>query len=72
MTQVECDEKTGIIAILVEITDPETSRPVHVRFSVLPADTEVTGRTVKLTEVERDGQKLAVFGSYQGVVSDEN
>jgi len=60
------------VAVWVDITDPETSRPVHVRFSVLPVDADVPGRAVRLAEFERGGEKLAVFGAYQGVVSDEN
>jgi hypothetical protein len=72
ITRVELDDVTGAVAVWVDITDPETSRPVHVRFSVLPAAADVPLRAVRLAELERAGEEIAVFGTYQGVVSDEN
>jgi hypothetical protein len=76
--QVEADPATGTIAVWVDITDPATSRPVHVRFSVLPADAdpagvpEITARSRELGEAEAGGRRLRVYGTYLGVVSDEN
>jgi len=37
VSRVETDQVNGTTAVWVDITDPATSRPVHVRFSVLPA-----------------------------------
>jgi hypothetical protein len=78
VSQVEADQVNGTTAVWVNITDPATSRPVHVRFSVLPADTdpaavpELTPRSRELGQVELGGERLRVFGTYLGVVSDEN
>jgi hypothetical protein len=76
VSSVEAHE--GATAVWVDITDPATSRPVHVRFSVLPAGTdpaavpEITARSRELGEVELGGERLRVYGTYLGVVSDEN
>jgi hypothetical protein len=78
VTAVEADEDKGTIVVRVDITDPETSRPVHVRFSVLPADAdpeavpELTNRSRELGRFERGGCRFRVFGTYLGVVSEEN
>lgn len=73
ITAVELDPGTGAVVLAVDITDPQTARPVHVRFSVLDADVaQVGGRPVRLAELERDGRTLVVHGAYQGVVSEEN
>lgn len=78
VTKVEADEVNPGTVVWVDITDPETSRPVHVRFSVLPADTdleavpEITPRSRELGTVEHDGGRFRVFGTYLGVVSGEN
>ena len=78
VSRVEADEVNGTTAVWVDITDPATSRPVHVRFSVLLADTdpaavpEITSRSRELGEVELGGQRWLVYGTYLGVVSDEN
>jgi hypothetical protein len=78
VTKVEADEVNPGTVVWVDITDPETSRPVHVRFSVLPADTdldarpEITSRSRELGTVERGGERFRVFGTYLGVVSGEN
>jgi hypothetical protein len=75
---VETDAAKDTTVVWVDITDPATSRPVHVRFSVLPlaADPsecpEITVRSRELGEVERAGERYRVFGTYLGVVSDEN
>jgi hypothetical protein len=74
VSRVEADQASGTVAVWVDITDPATSRPVHVRFSVLPADTvpEITARSRELGEVYLGGQRFRVYGTYLGVVSDEN
>ncbi|WP_030905383.1 hypothetical protein [Streptosporangium amethystogenes] len=72
VTKVEQDEVKGTVAVWVDITDPETSRPVHVRFSVLPLGDEISPRSRLLGEIERDGERLGVYGTYLGVVSEEN
>jgi hypothetical protein len=78
VTKVEADEIAGTTVVWVDITDPETSRPVHVRFSVLPADVdvhqipEITSRSRELGEVKHGNGQFRVFGTYLGVVSEEN
>jgi hypothetical protein len=78
VSKVEADEVKGTTAVWVDITDPATSRPVHVRFSVLPSDTdpanvpEINARSRDLGEVELGGERFRVYGTYLGVVSDEN
>ncbi|OLT13126.1 hypothetical protein BJF79_21230 [Actinomadura sp. CNU-125] len=78
VTRVETDEDKGCTVVWVGITDPATSRPVHVRFSVLPSDAdpadrpELTPRSRELGEVRLDGRRSRVYGTYLGVVSDEN
>ncbi len=78
VSRVEAGQVNGTTAVWVDITDPATSRPVHVRFSVLPADTdpaavpEITSRSRVLGEVRLGGERFQVYGTYLGVVSDEN
>ncbi len=60
------------VVVCVEITDPELSRPVHVRFDLVDPSTEVEPRGVRLGEVDHDGATVAVIGRYLGVVSEEN
>jgi len=78
VSRVEADQVTGTTVVWVDITDPATSRPVHVRFSVLPADAdpatvpEITARSRQLGEVRLSGERFLVYGTYLGVVSDEN
>jgi hypothetical protein len=73
ITAVELHPDTGRVLLGVDITDPQSARPVHVRFSVLDADAaQIGGRAVRLAEFERGGRKIVVQGAYQGVVSDEN
>jgi len=78
VARVEADVAGKTTAVWVDITDPATSRPVHIRFSVLPADTdpaavpEITARSRELGEVDLGGQRFRVYGTYLGVVSDEN
>jgi hypothetical protein len=67
----DADEQT--IAVLVEITDPATSRPIDVRIHVLPErEPKPRGRTRLIGQVQRHGESLCVYGTYLGVVADEN
>ena len=78
VARVEADVFKGTTVVWVDITDPATSRPVHVRLSVLPAAAdpaavpEITARSRELGEADVDGRRLRVYGTYLGVVSDEN
>jgi hypothetical protein len=73
ITTVEWDPTERAVAVVVEITDPATSRPVDVRFDILTSDDE-TGqpRSQYLGSVSRDGRDARVYGTYLGVVADEN
>jgi hypothetical protein len=73
ITAVDWDAGERAVAVVVEITDPATSRPVDVRFDVLAVDDE-TGppRSRYLGSVSRDGEEVRVYGTYLGVVADEN
>jgi hypothetical protein len=72
ITAVESDVDGGNVVVCVEITDPELSRPVHVRFDLVDLGSQVGPRSVQLGEVEHRGTKIAVIGTYLGVVSEEN
>jgi hypothetical protein len=75
ITGVEWDEREKAVAMIVEITDPQTARPVDVRIDVL--DIEAPGvptepRTKTIGRIVRDGRPYDVVGTYLGVVADEN
>jgi hypothetical protein len=76
ITSVEWDERERAVAMVVEITDPQTARPVDVRIDVL--DTRAAGtphvdpRTKMIGGIVRDGRQYDVLGTYLGVVADEN
>jgi hypothetical protein len=72
ITDVDWDAGEQAVAVVVEITDPTTSRPVDVRFDVLGPNDEATQRSRYLGTVSRDGQDARVYGTYLGVVADEN
>jgi hypothetical protein len=72
VTDVVPDEERGTVAVTIELTDPLVSRTVHVRFDLLPADAEVAPRSRLLGRYQHAGRPMAVYGSYLGVVSDEN
>ena len=77
ITSVEWDEREHAVAMVVEITDPQTSRPVDVRIDVVKAgakpDAEFEDvRTTMIGTVIRDGRQCDVLGTYLGVVADEN
>jgi hypothetical protein len=77
ITSVEWDERERAVVMVVEITDPETARPVDVRIDVLVADmvagaTRASARTTTIGSIVRDGRRCDVLGTYLGVVADEN
>lgn len=80
ITSVEWDEDEQAVAMVVEITDPQTARPVDVRIDVLEKDTAAaagTGHspaapTTIIGTITRDGRRYQVKGTYLGVVADEN
>jgi hypothetical protein len=77
ITSVEWDEREHAVAMVVEITDPQTARPVDVRIDVVERDaaagaSPVDPRTTTIGTVVRDGRHCDVQGTYLGVVADEN
>ncbi len=73
ITSVEWDEREAAVAMVVEITDPQTARPVDVRIDVIEAGTaQPDMRTKTIGTIERDGRPYVVVGTYLGVVADEN
>lgn len=73
ITSVEWDEYERAVAMVVEITDPQTARPVDVRIDVVVAGTPPSdARTRAIGTVLRDGRRYDVLGTYLGVVADEN
>lgn len=73
ITAVDWDPTERAVAVVVEITDPATSRPVDVRFDVLGSGDQTSpARSRYLGSVSRDGEEVEVYGTYLGVVADEN
>ena len=77
VTEVGWDASEGAVVVVVEITDPATSRPVDVRFDIVCHDVESgveagLARSRHLGFVDRGGQVVDVYGTYLGVVADEN
>jgi hypothetical protein len=73
ITGVEWDERERAVAMVVEITDPQTARPVDVRIDVVAAGTALAEpRTKMIGRIVRDGRQYDVVGTYLGVVADEN
>jgi hypothetical protein len=77
ITSVEWDERESAVAMVVEITDPQTARPVDVRIDVVSTGDAGAGvladpRTRTIGTVTRDGRQYDVLGTYLGVVADEN
>jgi hypothetical protein len=73
ITSVEWDAGEQAVAMIVEITDPETARPVDVRIDVgAPGSGSRDSRTQKIGTIVRDGHRYDVFGTYLGVVADDN
>lgn len=72
ITAVEWVERENAVAMVVEITDPQTARPVDVRIDIVPAG-EVGGtRSRTIGRIVRAGAEFDVVGTYLGVVADEN
>lgn len=73
ITSVEWDEGQRAVVMVVEITDPQTARPVDVRIDVVDAGAVLAdARTTKIGTIIRDGRQRDVVGTYLGVVADEN
>ena len=73
ITSVEWDERERAVAMVVEITDPQTARPVDVRIDVVEAGTAAVAAAAKtIGTITRDGGRYDVVGTYLGVVADEN
>ncbi|ORB73485.1 hypothetical protein [Mycobacterium scrofulaceum] len=73
ITSVEWDEHERAVAMVVEITDPQTARPVDVRIDVVDGGAASTdARTTTIGTITRDGRRYDVVGTYLGVVADEN
>ncbi|OBH30891.1 hypothetical protein A5692_18250 [Mycobacterium sp. E342] len=75
ITSVEWDEREHAVAMVVEITDPQTARPVDVRIDIVDRGTggPPTGaRATTIGTITRDGRQCDVVGTYLGVVADEN
>ncbi|MBV8790383.1 MAG: hypothetical protein JOZ00_27360 [Mycobacterium sp.] len=73
ITSVEWDDSERAVAMVVEITDPQTARPVDVRIDVVEAGAaRADPRTRMIGTVTRDGRQFDVVGTYLGVVADEN
>jgi hypothetical protein len=73
ITSVEWDERERAVAMVVEITDPQTARPVDVRIDVVDAGSALADpRTKMIGGIVRDGRHYDVLGTYLGVVADEN
>jgi hypothetical protein len=69
---VEWDEREQAVAMVVEITDPATARPVDVRIDVIQPGAPTEPRTTVIGHIVRDGRPYDVVGTYLGVVADEN
>ncbi len=73
ITGVEWDASERAVAMLVEITDPQTARPIDVRIDVVEAGAAPgQARATKIGTITRDGREYDVVGTYLGVVADEN
>jgi hypothetical protein len=73
ITSVDWDEREHAVAMVVDITDPQTARPVDVRIDVVAGGTaHAEARTRAIGTIVRDGRQYDVLGTYLGVVADEN
>ncbi|OBH05762.1 MULTISPECIES: hypothetical protein [unclassified Mycobacterium] len=73
ITGVEWDQRERAVAMIVEITDPQTARPVDVRIDVVePGTARAAGRATTIGTITREGREYDVVGTYLGVVADEN
>jgi hypothetical protein len=73
ITGVAWDEGERAVAMVVEITDPQTARPIDVRIDVVEVGApRADARSTTIGTIERDGREYDVVGTYLGVVADEN
>jgi len=74
ITDVEWDAAERAVAMIIEITDPATSRPVDVRFDVVNTEDQepISTRSTLIGHVDRESGRATVYGTYLGVVADEN
>ena len=73
ITSVEWDEREHAVVMVVEITDPQTARPVDVRIDVVDGDAPpADARARPIGRIARAGKEFEVVGTYLGVVADEN
>jgi hypothetical protein len=73
ITGVEWDEREQAVVMVVEITDPQTARPVDVRIDVIDGDSPPADARVRsIGQIIRAGRQFEVVGTYLGVVADEN
>ena len=73
ITGVDWDANESAVAMVVEITDPETARPVDVRIDIIEEGApHHDPRSQKIGTIMRDGRSHEVVGTYLGVVADEN
>lgn len=74
ITDVEWDAVERAVAMIVEITDPATSRPVDVRFDIVNATAQepISTRSTRIANVDRETGPATLYGTYLGVVADEN
>ena len=73
ITGVEWDSIERAVAMTVEITDPETARPVDVRIDVVAGGAQsLDPRAQTIGTIVRDDRDFDVVGKYLGVVADEN
>jgi hypothetical protein len=73
ITGVEWDENERAVAMVVEITDPQTARPIDARIDVVEKGAARTeARSTTIGTIQRDGREYDVVGTYLGVVADEN
>ncbi|WP_205875744.1 hypothetical protein [Mycobacterium camsae] len=73
ITGVEWDERERAVVLVVEITDPQTARPVDVRIDIVqgpgvPSDS----RARLIGRIVRQGTECDLIGTDLGVVADEN
>ncbi|OBB93306.1 hypothetical protein [Mycobacterium sp. 852002-40037_SCH5390672] len=77
ITSVEWDVEEHAVAMVVEITDPQTARPVDVRIDVVEMGAAAgadkgDAHATTIGIITRDGRPYEVRGTYLGVVADEN
>jgi hypothetical protein len=68
---VETDADTGRPVVWIDEAT-ERARPVHVRLKLIASDADAPNRSHLLAELHQDGAPMHLYGSYLGVVSDEN